>query len=145
MEPHVPGGADPGDGPERPLSQAEIDALMQSLQPTAPVPKTAEPAAAPPPVERVDARPRQLPPALERLASAELNVAVELGRTVVEARRVLQWGVGAVVVLDARWSGPVAITINGRPAGTGRVVASEMRYGVQIEDWGTDWGNTGHA
>jgi flagellar motor switch protein FliN/FliY len=141
-----PGPAD--SGPDRPLSQSEIDALLQSLaandKAELPEPAVADeslPTQADDPYElaaqpRTPTVRRPLPAKLERLANAPLDVTVELGRGVVTLSEALAWGPGSVVVLDKGWTEPVDISINGLHAGRGRVVVSESHFGVVIESWG---------
>jgi flagellar motor switch protein FliN/FliY len=135
-------------GSDRPLSQSEIDALLQSLaandKAEVPAPAAGDeslPTETEQPGElatqpRTPTVRRPLPAKLERLANAPLEVTVELGRGLVTVGEALAWGPGSVIVLDKGWTEPVDISINGLHAGRGRVVVSESHFGVVIESWG---------
>jgi flagellar motor switch protein FliN/FliY len=73
-------------------------------------------------------------PNLDLLLGVTLKVAVELGRTKMEIKEVLQLGPGSVVELDKLAGEPVDVLINDRVIARGEVVVIDDRFGVRITD-----------
>ncbi len=126
------------------LSQAEIDALLRSLQeetaqPQAPADATATVAAqAGPPAKARAGVPAHaaydLPPGFGLLLGVHVSLSVELGSTVLELGELLQLGRSSLIVLDGRVDTPLVLRINGVPFAEGVVVETNGRYGLRITE-----------
>lgn len=140
----------------RPLSQAEIDALLEALasandQEEKAIPSAETPAEPPreaspsvPPGARAEEAPSAPPvaaapidPRLQRTLSLPVTVSVSLGAKKLPVQALLEWGVGTQVVLDYPWQQPVQIKINGLAVGEGRVVLVGNNFGIEVRRWGT--------
>lgn len=71
---------------------------------------------------------------LDFLLDVPLQLTVELGRTNLEIRRILQLGKGSVVELDKLAGEPVEIYVNGKLIAKGEVVTIDENFGVKIVD-----------
>ena len=71
-------------------------------------------------------------PNLELLMDVDLQVSVELGRTRLKFRDVLNLTAGSVVELGRQTSEPVDILVNGSLLATGEVVVVDERFAVRI-------------
>ncbi len=127
------------------LSQAEIDALLRSLQdearePMAPAPtprplpgipqvQPLQPSAAPP--ARVS---YNLPPGFGLLLGVHVTLSVELGGTSLDLGELLQLGRSSLIVLDGRVDAPLTLFVNGVPFAEGIVVETNGRYGLRITE-----------
>ena len=69
---------------------------------------------------------------LDLLLDVELELSVELGRTAISVREVLQLGPGAIVELEKLAGEPVDILVNGRRIAKGEVVVVDENFGVRI-------------
>jgi flagellar motor switch protein FliN/FliY len=69
---------------------------------------------------------------LEKLLNVPLKITVELGRTDMTLREVLNLSVGQVVPLDKIAGEPVDLLVNDRFFATGEVVKYKDNYGVRI-------------
>jgi flagellar motor switch protein FliN len=127
-----------------------VSGLMQPAAPAAPAP--AEPVAAEdesrhlhalpaPPV----AQPVTFPslddvPAdpggsdISLLLDVPLQVTVELGRTQLKIRNVLELVPGSIIELDKLAGEPVDVLVNGKPIARGEVVVIDEEFGVRITD-----------
>lgn len=63
-----------------------------------------------------------------------LEIVVELGRTVLKIKEILELGVGSIVELDKLSGEPVDILINGEKIARGEVVVIDEDFGVRITD-----------
>ena len=63
-----------------------------------------------------------------------LNITVELGRTHMEIKEVLDLGPGSVVVLDKLAGDPVDLIVNDRLFARGEVVVIDENFGIRITD-----------
>lgn len=137
----------------RPLSQGEIDALLQALStnpvdsdtaesPETPVPETERPAAAAPERRAVKrSPPDSAPPAvqdprLRRTMHLPVTLFVSLGEKNLPIRSLLNWGIGTQIVLNREWQRDVSLKINGLDIGEGRVVIVGNNFGIEVTDWG---------
>lgn len=143
----------------RPLSQAEIDALLQALStnppegesgqaadPPSPTPseeegadsQQAETAAAPSrdDQESVSRTEQRIDPRLKRTMHLPVTMFVGLGQKSLPIRSLLNWGVGTQIELNHDWQRPVSIKINGLEVGEGRVVLVGNNFGVEVTQWG---------
>lgn len=69
---------------------------------------------------------------LDLLMDVDLKVSVELGRTRLKFRDVLNLTAGSVVELGRQTSEPVDILVNGSLLATGEVVVVDDRFAVRI-------------
>lgn len=70
------------------------------------------------------------------LLDVRLTVSVEVGRTQMPVRQVMELGPGSVIELPRSASEPVEIYANGRCIGRGEVVVVGEHFGVRITDLG---------
>jgi flagellar motor switch protein FliN/FliY len=73
-------------------------------------------------------------PNLDLLLDVPLDVAVEIGRTRVAIRDLLQLGQGSVLELAKAAGEPLDVLINGRPVARGEAVMVNDRFGVRLTD-----------
>jgi flagellar motor switch protein FliN/FliY len=85
---------------------------------------TGEPASGPPPAARN----------LDLLLDVPLDVTVEIGRTRVAIRDLLQLGQGSVLELGKAAGEPLDVLINGKPVARGEAVMVNDRFGVRLID-----------
>ncbi len=71
---------------------------------------------------------------IDLLLDVPLPVAVELGRTDMTIRDILELGVGSVVEVHRVAGEPVDILVNGRLVARGEVVVIDENFGVRILD-----------
>ena len=71
---------------------------------------------------------------LDLLLDVPLDVAVEIGRTRVAIRDLLQLGQGSVLELAKAAGEPLDVLINGRPVARGEAVMVNDRFGVRLTD-----------
>jgi flagellar motor switch protein FliN len=71
---------------------------------------------------------------MEMLLDVKLDLSVELGRTVIPVRGVLQLGPGAVVELEKPAGEPVEIYVNGKLIAKGEVVVVDENFGVRVTE-----------
>lgn len=69
---------------------------------------------------------------LGRVLDLPLEVTVELGRTQLKVREILDLKVGAVVELDRLAGEPVDLRVNGRLVGKGEVVVVDENFAIKI-------------
>jgi flagellar motor switch protein FliN/FliY len=68
------------------------------------------------------------------LLDVPLQVTVELGRTQLRIRDVLELVPGSIVELDKLAGGPVDVLVNGKQIAKGEVVVIDEEFGVRITD-----------
>ncbi|MFA7438826.1 flagellar motor switch protein FliN [Castellaniella sp.] len=71
---------------------------------------------------------------LDRILDIPVELSVELGRTRLTLKNILQLGQGSVVELDGQAGEPMDIYINGYLIAQGEVVVVDDQYGVRITD-----------
>lgn len=71
---------------------------------------------------------------MEMLLDVKLDLSVELGRTIIPVRGVLQLGPGAVVELEKPAGEPVEIYVNGKLIAKGEVVVVDENFGVRVTE-----------
>ncbi len=71
---------------------------------------------------------------LGMLNDIPLNVVVELGRTVLKVKDILELGVGSIVELDKLSGEPLDIIVNGEKIARGEVIVIDEDFGVRITD-----------
>ena len=126
------------------LNQAEIDALLRSLQAAADEPQA--PAAPPRPEpealparQHVGAAPGpsgtyDIPPGFGLLLGVTVTLSVEIGGTSLDLGELLQLGRSSLVVLDGRVDTPLTLFVNGVPFAEGIVVETNGRYGLRVTE-----------
>jgi flagellar motor switch protein FliN/FliY len=100
------------------------------------------PAAAAPAVQPARVFPELKPEALGNVAPGRLDMildipvhlSVELGRTKIAIRDLLQLAQGSVVELDALAGEPMDVLINGRLIAQGEVVVVNEKFGIRVTD-----------
>jgi len=68
------------------------------------------------------------------LLDIPLNVSVELGRTNITIKDMLQLGPGSVIELDKLIGEPVDLLVNDKPIAKGEVVVFDENFGIRITD-----------
>ena len=81
-----------------------------------------------------DANDRQPGPNIDLILDVNLRVTVELGRTQMSIREILDLGPGAVLELDKLAGEPVDILVNDKPIAKGEVVVVDENFGVRVTD-----------
>lgn len=71
---------------------------------------------------------------LDILMDIPLDISVELGRTRLIVKEVVELGVGSIVEIDKAAGEPVDILVNGRLVARGEVVVIEDNFGVRITE-----------
>jgi len=71
---------------------------------------------------------------IDLLLDVPLPIAVELGRTNMAIRDILDLGPGSVVELDRSAGEPVDILVNGKLVARGEVVVIDESFGVRVVD-----------
>jgi flagellar motor switch protein FliN/FliY len=77
---------------------------------------------------------QQLPTNIKLLMDVPLQVTVELGRTQMQIRNVLELGAGSIIELEKAAGEPVDILVNGKLVAKGTVVVIDENFGVRITD-----------
>ena len=71
---------------------------------------------------------------IDFLFDVVLQVSVELGRTEMSIRDILNMGQGTVIELNRLAGEPVDILVNGKPIARGEVVVIDDKFGVRVLD-----------
>ncbi len=69
---------------------------------------------------------------LELLLDLNLAVSVELGKTTMMIKDILELGRGSIIEFDKLVSEPVDILVNGRKMAEGEVVVVDKHFGIRI-------------
>lgn len=69
---------------------------------------------------------------IDMLLDVDLQVSVELGRTRLQIRDILQLGPGSIVELDKQAGEPVDILVNDKPIAKGEVIIIDENFGVRL-------------
>jgi flagellar motor switch protein FliN/FliY len=69
---------------------------------------------------------------IDVLLDVRLPISVELGRTDMEVKEILECGPGTVIELNKLAGEPVDIYINGRMVAQGEVVVVDEHFGVRV-------------
>lgn len=78
--------------------------------------------------------PQTPPSGLDLVLDVPLKVTVELGRTRMQIRDVLELGKGSVVELDKLAGEPVDLLVNGKLIARGEVVVIDENFGIRVTD-----------
>ncbi len=73
-----------------------------------------------------------LPHKLDTLLDIPLEISVELGRTTMTLKQILDLGVGSLIELEKLTGEPVDILVNGKPVAEGEVVVIGENFGVRV-------------
>jgi flagellar motor switch protein FliN len=73
-------------------------------------------------------------PDIRMLLEVPLQIAVELGRTRLTIRELLELSQGSILELDRHAGEPVDVLVNGRPLARGEVVVIDEEFGIRITD-----------
>ncbi len=71
---------------------------------------------------------------IEFLLDIPLDVSVELGRTRMQIKELLQLGQGSVVELEKLAGEPMEVIVNGKLIARGEVVVVNEKFGVRLTD-----------
>jgi flagellar motor switch protein FliN/FliY len=71
---------------------------------------------------------------ISMLLEVPLDIAVELGRTRLTIRELLDLSQGSILELDRLAGEPVDVLVNGKPLARGEVVVIDEEFGVRITD-----------
>jgi flagellar motor switch protein FliN len=66
------------------------------------------------------------------LLDIELDVSIELGRTDLSIKRILEMGPGSIVELDRMAGEPVDLLVNNKVVAKGEVVVVDENFGIRI-------------
>ncbi len=69
---------------------------------------------------------------IDMLLDIELDVSIELGRTNMSIKRVLEMGPGSIVELDRMAGEPVDLLVNNKVVAKGEVVVVDENFGIRI-------------
>ena len=76
----------------------------------------------------------QVPTSMAFLYDVPMSVSVELGRTEIQLRDLLQIGTGAVIELNKLAGEPLEVLVNDRLVSKGEVVVVNEKYGIRLTD-----------
>ncbi len=116
------------------MSQEEMDTLINSSNdPTQKLPDAQKTAANSTQEHKTkDKIFENISPKLELLFDLQLPVSIELGRTNMLIRDILQLGRGSVIEFDKLVSEPIDVIINGKKIAEGEVVVIDKHFGIRI-------------
>ncbi len=126
-----------------PLSQEEIDVLVQAGEKGGKSTDGDSPPVAPPSPagqefaefdQDIPAAAPSGPPSMDLVLDIPVDVAVELGRTRKLVKEVLAMVPGSVVELDRQAGEPVDVMVNGKLLARGEVVVIDENFGVRISE-----------
>ncbi len=80
-----------------------------------------------PPSSRSD-----IPPNMQMLLDINLNITIELGRTRLSIRKILEIGPGSIIELDRLAGEPVDLLVNDKVVAKGEVVVVDEYFGIRI-------------
>lgn len=78
------------------------------------------------------AQPAVTPRNLEMLLDVPLQVTVELGKSLIPIRQILEYGQGSLITLDKLAGEPIDLLVNGKYFAKGEVVVIDENFGVRI-------------
>ncbi|HCA27173.1 MAG TPA: flagellar motor switch protein FliN [Betaproteobacteria bacterium] len=131
----------PAEGQDADAS-AEDDWAAAMAEQTTAEPAAAEPAEAEPKVEPAkifeeltpDGPQQVVPRNLDLIMDIPVNLTVELGRTKIAIRNLLQLAQGSVVELDGLAGEPMNVLVNGCLIAQGEVVVVNDKFGIRLTD-----------
>ncbi len=135
---------------EQALSQADIDAMMQGTDSPDPAPTpAAQPAAGAPAAPAADKveiadfafgaldKPKNIAGdanKLDLIIDIKIQISVEIGRTSMTIKDLLQLVPGSVIELDKLAGDPLDIFVNDSLVAKGKVVVVDENFGIRITD-----------
>jgi len=72
------------------------------------------------------------PPNIQMLLDINLNVTIELGRTRLSIRKILELGPGSIIELDRLAGEPVDLLVNDKVVAKGEVVVVDEYFGIRV-------------
>lgn len=69
---------------------------------------------------------------INMLLDVQLQVAIELGRTEMSIKRILELGPGSIIELDRMAGEPIDLLVNGKVVAKGEVVVVDENFGIRI-------------
>jgi flagellar motor switch protein FliN/FliY len=120
--------------PDAVLQATDADHDEAPAQPEPPAPFGSAPVAAVPTSGRGDEKPR----GIELLHGVDMEVTVEIGRTRMTVRELLDLAPGAVLELDRAAGSPADLLVNGRLIARGEVVVIDEDFGLRITEIAVD-------
>ncbi len=124
------------------MTQEEIDALIESgaAEKLAEMAEQQAEEVQPAEVQKAEfqefsekpAEPAELSPKLQLLLDIQLPVSIELGRTKMYIRDILQLTRGSVVEFEKLASEPVDLLVNGKKVAEGEIVVIDKHFGIRI-------------
>ncbi len=76
----------------------------------------------------------QQPPSLDVILAVPVRLSVELGRTTITPRSLLQIAPGTVIELDGLAGEPMNVLINGCLIAQGEIVVVNEKFGIRLTD-----------
>jgi flagellar motor switch protein FliN/FliY len=73
-----------------------------------------------------------VPPNVQMLLDINLNITIELGRTRLSIRKILELGPGSIIELDRLAGEPVDLLVNDKVVAKGEVVVVDEYFGIRI-------------
>ncbi len=120
----------PQGGPQVAQPQPQAQPMYQQQEPQAGPPPDVQPAQfAPLPQQQVS---QTGPNNIDLLLDVPLEITVELGRTTMLVKDILELGTGSVIELDKLAGEPVEIMVNNKLIAKGEVVIIDENFGVRI-------------
>jgi len=77
---------------------------------------------------------QELPKNIELLMDVPMNITVELGRTKLSIKEILDLDAGSIVELDKVAGAPVDLLVNGKLIAKGEVVVIDENFGLRVTD-----------
>ncbi|MBK8064495.1 MAG: flagellar motor switch protein FliN [Betaproteobacteria bacterium] len=124
---------------EQPAPDADTDDWAAAMAEQAAVAEAAQPAAdagtAAQIFEKLDpAGPAQPPRDIDMILDIPVQLSVELGRTKIPIKHILQLAQGSVVELDGLAGEPMDVLVNGCLIAQGEVVVVNEKFGIRLTD-----------
>ncbi|MGI9951206.1 flagellar motor switch protein FliN [Moorellaceae bacterium AZ2] len=111
-----------------PLTDEQIQQLIQALDGSNPEPTIRKASFAQ--LKQVEKPKKGV--SLDKLLDIPLKLSVELGRTKMRVREILELTEGSLIVLNRTAGDRVDILVNGRPLGQGEIVVINDAFGVRL-------------
>lgn len=107
----------------------DLDALMASAQAQAPAPSPVS-------FEELQSEAKKSPenPELDVILDIPVHISMEVGRTSITIRNLLQLNQGSVIELDRVAGEPLDVLVNGTLIAHGEVVVVNEKFGIRMTD-----------
>jgi flagellar motor switch protein FliN/FliY len=83
-------------------------------------------------LDETESRPDGKENKLDLLLDLDMSITVELGKTTMMIKDILELGCGSIIEFDKLVSEPVDILVNGRKMAEGEVVVVDKHFGIRI-------------